>query len=196
MEDKRIQVTVGFGSKFFTVLLWILFIFPGIIFLYKKNKAKAYLEKSKKELEKEYSKITNYFELRMSVLDKLVEEINKQIHFAKSVFSEINDIDYLSSKGQYIDSLSKDIQKFIKEHKDLDKNKAISTLLEQDKNLNKEFVIIADNYNKKVSKWNEDIFLWPTKKIVSAKQKYKTEVLYNLCLNMKVRKIPGRFDQK
>ena len=194
MEDKRIQVTVGFGSKFFTVLLWILFIFPGIIFLYKKNKAKACLEKSKKELEKEYSKITNYFELRMSILDKLVEEINKQIHFAKSVFSEINEDDYLSIKGQYIDSLSKEIRDFVKDHKELENSKSISTLQEKDKNLYKELIAISDNYNQKVSKWNKDIFSWPTNKIVSAKQGYKTERPYILYLNMNTRKIPGRLN--
>lgn len=194
MENKRIQVTVGFGSKLFTALLWILFIFPGIIFLCRKNKVKAYLDESKKNLEKEYSTIINYFEQRESILDNLIFEINKQIYFAKSSFSEINKDTYLSDKCQYINLLSTDIKEFIKEHKELQNNTIISTLLEQDKSLYKELIAIADSYNNEVSKWNKDIFSWPTKKIVSAKYGYKTECNFNLYLGMNEKKIPGRLN--
>ena len=40
---KQIPVKVGWGSTFFQVILWVLFIIPGLIFLVKKIKAGNYL---------------------------------------------------------------------------------------------------------------------------------------------------------
>ena len=41
---KKLPVKVGVGSKIFEVILWVLAIIPGVIFLFKKIKAKNYFQ--------------------------------------------------------------------------------------------------------------------------------------------------------
>ena len=33
--DKQIPIKVGWGSKFFEIMLWVLFIIPGVIFTFR-----------------------------------------------------------------------------------------------------------------------------------------------------------------
>ena len=53
--EKQIPVKVGWGSKFFEVILWVLLIIPGIIFQYKKVKAGEYLSKLQQKLQHDAS---------------------------------------------------------------------------------------------------------------------------------------------
>ena len=48
--EKQIKATVGWGSKFFEVILWVPLIIPGIIFQFKKVKAENYFQKLQQKL--------------------------------------------------------------------------------------------------------------------------------------------------
>ena len=49
--EKQIPVRVGWGSTLFEVLLWCLFIVPGLVFLFMKIGAKNYFQKLQQKIQ-------------------------------------------------------------------------------------------------------------------------------------------------
>ena len=52
---KQIPVKVGWGSKFFEVMLWVLGIIPGVIFLFMKISAGNYLRQLEQRIQHDAS---------------------------------------------------------------------------------------------------------------------------------------------
>ena len=76
---KQIPVKVGVGSKIFQVLLWILGIIPGVIFLFRKIKAKSYLRQLEQKIQNDASTVDNYLEQRVVILSNLAKLVNKAV---------------------------------------------------------------------------------------------------------------------
>ena len=66
--EKQLPIKVGVGSRIFEVILWILGIFPGLIFLIMKIKAGNYLSQLQQKLQHDASQIDNYLEQRVVIL--------------------------------------------------------------------------------------------------------------------------------
>ena len=171
--NEKKKVTIGAGSITFEVLLWVFFIIPGIIFIFMKKKARKYLNELKTQIDDCGTLISNILNQRIDILI----QINS---FAKCTFSEISKELPMNEKGQLIEKASKEVNKLVESHPEL------KDLLEQNKNLKKELVSIKPVYNNLVSRWNREIFLWPTKKIVAAKEGYTTELTYTVLDELKV----------
>ena len=60
--NQKIQVKVGWGSTLFQIILWVLLIFPGVIFLFKKIKADNYFQQLQQKIQANASQIDNYME--------------------------------------------------------------------------------------------------------------------------------------
>ena len=58
---------MGVGSTIFEILLWVLGIIPGVVFLFKKIKAKNYFQQLEQKLQHNASQIDNYLEQRVMV---------------------------------------------------------------------------------------------------------------------------------
>ena len=86
---KRIPVTVGVGSRIFEILLWVLFIIPGLVFLFKKIKAKNYFQQLEQKIQHNASQIDNYLEQRVVVLQNAARLVDKAIDLDKSTFENI-----------------------------------------------------------------------------------------------------------
>ena len=87
--EKQIPVKVGWGSKFFEVILWVLLIIPGIIFQYKKVKAGEYLSKLQQKLQHDASTIDNYLEQRVMILQNAAKLLDKAINLDKTTLTTI-----------------------------------------------------------------------------------------------------------
>ena len=179
------KVVIGFGSKLFAVMLWVFLIFPGIIFMYKKKKAKKFLNELNKQIDDCYSTINNLLNERINILGNIYSLLNKEDTFAKLSFSEILKESVLTKKGQSVETATHEVDGILKENPKLN-NAQLSNEIERNKNLQKEIFSIKDTYNNAVLQWNKEIFLWPTNKIVAAKEGYTTIETYDVFPEIKV----------
>lgn len=171
--NKKKKVTIGAGSIAFEVLLWVFFLIPGIIFIFMKKKAKKYLNELKTQLDDCYALLND-------IINQRIDTLHEIDSFAKCSFSEISKDLPINEKGLLIEKAFKEAKKFI------DENPELKIQLEINSNLKRELVSIRATYNNLVLRWNKEIFLWPTKQIVAAKEGYTTEVTYNVLDEIKV----------
>ena len=81
--NKQVAVKTGVGSIIFQVILWLLFIIPGIVFQVMKVKARTELQQIQQKLQHDASQIDNYMEQRVVILtnlSKLVEKADCSFH--------------------------------------------------------------------------------------------------------------------
>ncbi len=182
--DNR-KVVIGFGSKLFEVMLWVLLIFPGIIFTHKKKRAKKFLNELNRQIDDCYATINNLLNERINILRNIYSLLSKEDNFAKLSFSEILKEPNLTNKGQSVETATYEVDGILKENPKLD-NTQLSNEIERNKNLQKEIFSIKDAYNNAVLQWNKKICLWPTYKIVAAKEGYTTIETYDVFPEIKV----------
>lgn len=179
---KRIPVTVGFGSTLFQILLWVLGIIPGVIFQFMKVKAKNYFQQLEQKLQHNASQIDNYLEQRVMVLQNCARLLDKAIDLDKSTFENI--AKYRSGAGDearnevagQLDSLSKSVNIAFENYPDLKAHDEIADAMKQNIYLQREITAARELYNDTVNTWNREVFAWPTKMIVAAKNGYTTRL--------------------
>ena len=181
---KKLPAEVGVGSKIFEVLLWICGILPGVIFLFMKINAQKHFDQHQQKIQRNASQIDNYLEQRVMVLQNCARLLDKAIDLDKSTFENIakfrsgnavddavrNEID-----GQ-IETVSRNINVAVENYPDLQAHREIADAMQQNMYLQREITAARELYNDTINQWNRDIFAWPTKKIVAAKNGYTTRI--------------------
>ena len=181
---KKIPVTVGPGSLVFEILLWILGIIPGVIFLFLKIKAKNYFQQLEQKIQHNASQIDNYLEQRVVVLQNCARLLDKAVELDKSTFenlakyrSGIGDADDARNGVQgELDAISHSINVAVENYPDLRAHDQIADAMKQNMYLQREITAARELYNDTVNAWNRDIFAWPSKQIVAARQGYTTRI--------------------
>ena len=181
---KRIPVTVGVGSKIFEVLLWILGIIPGVIFLIMKTKAKNHFQQLEQKIQHNASQIDNYLEQRVVVLQNCARLVDKAIDLDKTTFENIAkyrsggaDVDEARNQvSSQLDAVSSKINIAFENYPDLQAHTEIKDAMQQNMYLQREITAARELYNDTVNTWNREIFVWPTKQIVAAKEGYTTRI--------------------
>ena len=181
---KKLPAEVGVGSKIFEVILWI-FIIPGIIFLFMKVSAKKHFDQLQQKIQRNASQIDNYLEQRVMVLQNCARLLDKAIELDKSTFENIakyragyqgdSDAARNEMSGQ-IDAVSKSINLAVENYPDLKAHQEIMDAMQQNMYLQREITAARELYNDTINEWNKDIFAWPTKMIVAAKNGYTTRI--------------------
>lgn len=180
---KKIPAKVGVGSKIFEVMLWVLLIVPGIVFLYKKVKAKNYFQQLEQKIQRNASQIDNYLEQRVVVLQNCAKLLDKAIDLDKTTFENI--AKYRSGAGgdedrnnlaSQLDTLTKNVNIAFENYPELKAHREIEDAMQQNMYLQREITAARELYNDTVNAWNRDIFAWPTKAIVAAKEGYTTRI--------------------
>ncbi len=181
---KQIPVKVGAGSTVFQILLWILII-PGIVFLFMKINAKKYFQQLEQKLQHDASQIDNYLEQRVVILKNCARLLDKAIDLDKDTFSKI--AAYRGNGGAEGDQARNDVARSIdgvntainvafENYPDLKAHAEIADAMQQNSYLQKEITAARELYNDTVAAWNRDVFAWPTKMIVAAKEGYTTRI--------------------
>ena len=179
---KKIPAKVGVGSTIFEVLLWILGIIPGVIFLFKKIKAKNYFQQLEQKIQANASQIDNYLEQRVIVLQNCAKLLDKAIDLDKSTFENIakyrsgSSEESRNSLQTELDNLSKNVNIAFENYPDLKAHREIEDAMKQNMYLQREITAARELYNDTVNAWNRDIFAWPTKQIVAARNGYTTRI--------------------
>ena len=182
---KKIPAEVGAGSKIFEILLWVCGIIPGLIFLLMKISAQKHFDQLQQKIQRNASQIDNYLEQRVMVLQNCARLLDKAIDLDKSTFENIakyrsgsaGDSDAARNElsGQ-IETVSRDINVAVENYPDLQAHREIADAMQQNMYLQREITAARELYNDTVDQWNRDIFAWPTKKIVAAKNGYTTRI--------------------
>ncbi len=182
---KKIPAKVGIGSKLFEILLWICGIFPGLIFLFMKINAQKHFDQLQQKIQRNASQIDNYLEQRVMVLQNCARLLDKAIDLDKSTFESIakfrsgNASDAEAARnelGGQIETMSRNLNVAFENYPDLQAHREIADAMQQNMYLQREITAARELYNDTINEWNKDIFAWPTKKIVAAKNGYTTRI--------------------
>ena len=206
--SRQIAVQVGPGSLVFEIALWtvvpafgllallagalprnqclglmIAGALPGLIFLFMKINALAYLRKLQQKIQADASQIDNYLEQRVVVLNNVVGLVAKAIDLDKDVMKSV--AAYRSGHSadaernqtsQKIDGIFSRINLACESYPDLKAQAVIADAMRQNSYLQKEITAARTLYNDTVGMWNQDIFAWPAKQIVAARAGYTTRI--------------------
>ena len=182
---KKLPAEVGTGSLIFEIALWVCGIIPGLIFLFMKIGAQKHFDQLQQKIQRNASQIDNYLEQRVMVLQNCARLLDKAIDLDKSTFENIakyrsgnaGDLDTARNalSGQ-VDTLSRSINVAVESYPDLQAHREIADAMQQNMYLQREITAARELYNDTVDQWNRDIFAWPTKKIVAAKNGYTTRI--------------------
>ena len=180
---KRLPAKVGVGSTIFEIILWVLGIIPGIVFLIMKIKAGNYFQQLEQKIQHNASQIDNYLEQRVIVLQNCAKLLDKAIDLDKTTFENIAKYrsgnateegrNELSGK---LDAIATSVNVAFENYPDLKAHQQIADAMQQNMYLQREITAARELYNDTINEWNRDIFAWPTKKIVAAKNGYTTRI--------------------
>ncbi len=181
----KIPAKVGAGSKVFEIALWLMGIWPGLIFLFMKISAQKHFDQLQQKIQRNASQIDNYLEQRVMVLQNCARLLDKAIDLDKSTFENIakfragnhGDADAARNElGGQIDTISRNINVAVENYPDLQAHREIADAMQQNMYLQREITAARELYNDTINEWNRDIFAWPTKMIVAAKNGYTTRI--------------------
>lgn len=182
---KKIPAEVGFGSKVFEVALWVMGIIPGVVFLFKKINAQKHFDQLQQKIQRNASQIDNYLEQRVVVLSNCAGLLDKAIDLDKATFENIakyrsgngfdSDEKHNDAQGK-IDAFAGSLRVAVESYPELAAHKEIADAMQQNMYLQREITAARELYNDTINEWNRDIFAWPTKKIVAAKNGYTTRI--------------------
>lgn len=181
---KKLPVKVGVGSTIFEILLWILGIIPGVIFLFMKIKAKNHFQQLEQKIQRNASQIDNYLEQRVVVLQNCAKLLDKAIELDKDTYENIAryrsgtpsaDEDRNAVTAQ-LDKLANSVNVAFENYPDLEAHEQIEDAMQQNMYLQREITAARELYNDTINLWNRDVFAWPTKMIVAARNGYTTRI--------------------
>nr|MBQ5811463.1 LemA family protein [Clostridia bacterium] len=181
---KKIPAKVGAGSTVFEILLWVCGIIPGLIFLFMKISAKKHFDQLQQKIQRNASQIDNYLEQRVMVLQNCARLLDKAIDLDKSTFENIakyrsgaTDADAARNEiGGQIENIARNVNIAVENYPELAAHREIADAMQQNMYLQREITAARELYNDTINEWNRDIFAWPTKMIVAAKNGYTTRI--------------------
>ena len=193
--EKQIPVKVGFGSVLFEIVLWLLFIVPGLVFLFMKVSARNYLRKLQQKLQADASQIDNYLEQRVQILQNVAGLVAKAIDLDKDVMKSVAAFrggaamseENRSQVAASLDHAFGRLFPQVEAYPELKAHAAIADAMQQNSYLQKEITAARAVYNDTVRQWNQDIFSWPTKMIVAARAGYTTRIPFTASSETKER---------
>lgn len=204
--NRQLPVKIGFGTILFEIALWVTLpivsllcylllndpmiligcavgILPGIIFLFMKVNARSYFQQLEQVIQSAASEIDNYLEQRVQILNNVVGLVNRAVELDKDVMKsvaalrsgKVND----ANRSDVADQLNATFSRFalqVEAYPELQAHNAIADAMQQNSYLQREITAARTVYNSRVAQWNTDIFAWPTKMIVAARQGYTTRI--------------------
>ena len=130
------------------------------------------------------------------VLQNCARLLDKAIDLDKSTFEKIaqyrsgNIVDADAARNDLsnqVDRLSQNLVMTVENYPNLEAHKEIADAMQQNMYLQREITAARELYNDTVNEWNKDIFDWPTRKIVAAKNGYTTRIPFVASAEIKER---------
>ena len=165
----------------------LLGILPGVIFIFMKISARNYFMQLEQRIQAEASNIDNFLEQRVQILQNVVGIVDRAIDLDKDVMKAVAAL----RGGRISDTNRSDINNQlnvasgrlfpqVEAYPELKAHQAIADAMQQNNYLQREITAARTVYNSRVTQWNTDIFSWPTKMIVAARQGYTTRIPFTI----------------
>lgn len=158
-------------------------ILPGVIFIFMKISARNYFQQLEQRIQAEASNIDNFLEQRVQVLQNVVGLVERAIELDKDVMKTVAALrggtvtdENRSEVNQQVNSAFGRLFPQVEAYPELKAHNAIADAMQQNNYLQREITAARTVYNSRVTQWNTDIFSWPTKQIVAARQGYTTRI--------------------
>lgn len=173
------------GSLPLSLAVMLIGVLPGLIFQFMKTNALAYLRKLQQKIQADASQIDNYLENRVIILENLAGLLAKSIDLDKDVMKTIaayrSGVNPSSDAARNeasaaLDGVAARINVAFEAYPELRAQENIAEAMRQNSNLQKEITAARTLYNDTVTRWNQDIYSWPTKQIVAAKAGFTTRI--------------------
>ncbi len=190
--DKQIPITVGGGTKFFNIIIWLLPpIIGGIIWTVAKIKAGKYLSQLQQKIQHDASQIDNYLEQRVVILQNTARLLDKAIDLDKDTFVKIAEMrsgkgaSRLNEAASAIENVNAKINIAMENYPDLRAHAEIADAMQQNSYLQREITAAREVYNDTVNQWNKAVYEWPAKQYVAAKRGYTTRIPFTTTKEIK-----------
>ncbi len=183
--EKQVPVTVGTGSTVFTVAMWVLGIIPGLVLLGAKVKAQRVLSQMQQRIQAAASQIDNYLEQRVMILQNLAKLIEKEMAFEKETLESIAAYrggvrpDQMNEAAGKIENVNTQLKAVFEQYPKLQSIAGVEKAMKDNDYLQREITAAREVYNDCVRQWNEQIFVWPSYKMVAAKKGYTTRIPFS-----------------
>lgn len=156
---------------------------PGLIFIFMKISARNYFQQLEQRIQAEASNIDNYLEQRVQILQNVVGIVERAIDLDKDVMKavaalrggRVNEGNRNEAQDQINMAFGRLFPQ-VEAYPELKAHNAIADAMQQNSYLQREITAARTVYNSRVTQWNTDIFAWPTKMIVAARQGYTTRI--------------------
>ena len=162
----------------------LLGILPGVIFIFMKISARNYFQQLEQRIQAEASNIDNYLEQRVQILQNVVGLVDRAVDFDKDVMKAVAALrgggsinsENRNEVSPQIDTAYARLFPQVEAYPELKAHNVIADAMQQNSYLQREITAARAIYNSRVTQWNTDIFAWPTKMIVAARQGYTTRI--------------------
>lgn len=162
----------------------LLGLLPGVIFIFMKISARNYFQQLEQRIQAEASNIDNFLEQRVQILQNVVGLVERAIELDKDVMKAVAafrggaavNAENRNQVNQQVDTAFARLFPQVEAYPDLKAHNAIADAMQQNSYLQREITAARTVYNSRVTQWNTDIFSWPTKMIVAARQGYTTRI--------------------
>lgn len=158
-------------------------VLPGVIFIFMKISAKNYFQQLEQRIQAEASNIDNFLEQRVQILQNVVGIVDRAIDLDKDVMKSVAALrsgkvtaENRSKVNAQVNSAFGSLFPQVESYPELRAHAAIADAMQQNSYLQREITAARTVYNSRVTQWNTDIFSWPTKMIVAARQGYTTRI--------------------
>ena len=158
-------------------------ILPGVIFIFKKISARNYFQQLEQRIQAEASNIDNYLEQRVQILQNVAGLVEKAVDLDKDVMKAVAGLRSGVVNGENRNEVSRQVDHAfvrlfpqVEAYPELKAHNAIADAMQQNNYLQREITAARTVYNNRVTQWNTDVFAWPTKMIVAARQHYTTRI--------------------
>ena len=158
-------------------------ILPGVIFIFKKISARNYFQQLEQRIQAEASNIDNYLEQRVQILQNVAGLVEKAVDLDKDIMKAVAGLRSGVVNGENRNEVSRQVDHAfgrlfpqVEAYPELKAHNAIADAMQQNNYLQREITAARTVYNNRVTQWNTDVFAWPTKMIVAARQHYTTRI--------------------
>ena len=159
-------------------------ILPGVIFIFMMISARNYFQQLEQRIQAEASNIDNYLEQRVQILQNVVGLVQRAIDLDKDVMKAVAALrgggnvneENRSEVNAQVNTAFGRLFPQVEAYPELKAHNAIADAMQQNNYLQREITAARTVYNSRVTQWNTDIFAWPTKMIVAARQGYTTRI--------------------
>lgn len=182
--NKQLEIKIGWGTKFFNVLMYCLFFLafiPTIVWIVAKIRAGKYLSQLQQKIQQAASQIDNYMEQRVVILQNVARLVEKGIDLDKSTFTEIARLRAggsanFTDTNKAIEEVSNKINVAMENYPDLRAHQELADAMQQNSYTQREITAAREHYNDVVAQWNMILYRWPAYQYVAAKRGYTTRI--------------------